>query len=56
MLSFISDIFYPDDDICKYSKFDFIMTIYIFLVQCLYFMKELFVKSRMTEAEFYFGM
>ena len=29
VLSFISDIFYPDDDICKYWKLDFTMTIYV---------------------------
>ena len=27
---FISDICYPDDDICKYWKLDFIMRVYHF--------------------------
>ena len=44
MLSFISDIFYPDDDLCKYWKLDFTMTIYLFSAVSLFYSRIIFEK------------
>ena len=44
VLSFISDIFYPDDDICKYWKLDISMTIYLFSAVYLFYSRILFKK------------
>ena len=44
VLSFISDIFYPDDDICKYWKLEFKMSIYHFSAVSLFYSRIVFKK------------